>query len=262
MRSLIATLALLVFCSLAIPAQAVEEIVDFGFDRNFPPQTYMENNQPAGFALDVLYAALAGTNYRIAAKPGQWDQVQRNLAAGSIDVSAGMAKTQEREKFYIFPAYPYGRFDVTITVPDKSPIKTRSDLKGMKVATQKGSLYQNILERLGNVSVVLYPTEADALKAMAQGKTDAFCGAEKTTIYNIGKSKLSELRILPTPLYSDMLYFPVATRNPDLAKAIDHGMERILSSGVYDKLYARWFQEADIEEHQALLKAAKKNMAE
>ncbi|MFW5486953.1 MAG: transporter substrate-binding domain-containing protein [Desulfovibrio sp.] len=260
MRSIIATLALLACCAMtAIPAHAVQELIEFGFDQHFPPQTYMEGKQPSGFALDVLYAALTGSNYRISAAPGEWAQVQRNLAAGTIDVSAGMGKTVEREKLYIFPDYPYARFDVTVVVPEKSPIMARSDLKGITVATQKGSLSQNILERLGNISVLLYPSETDALRAMADGKADAFCGAKKTALYNIRKFKLHNLRLLDTPLYSDMLYFPVATQQPELAKAISEGMQRILKSNVYDMLYTRWFGNSDPDEYQVLLKVGREN---
>lgn len=258
MRYLLVPLSLWLMCCFAAPAQAVEQLVDFGFDQNFPPQTFVQNKQPTGFAVDILYAVLTGTEFRLMAEPGKWADVQRNLAAGTIDVSAGMGKTLEREKLYLFPAFPYDRFDAVVIVPEKSAVKSRTDLKGLTVATQKGSLYQQILERIGNISIKLYPSEAEALIAMTRGKADAFCGAEKTALYNIKQKKISKLRFLNTPLYSDLLYFPVATQRPELAEAISEGMERILKSGVYDKLYARWFGQTDIDEHQALVKAGMK----
>lgn len=189
MRYLLVPLSLWLMCCFAAPAQAVEQLVDFGFDQNFPPQTFVQNKQPTGFAVDILYAVLTGTEFRLMAEPGKWADVQRNLAAGTIDVSAGMGKTLEREKLYLFPAFPYDRFDAVVIVPEKSAVKSRTDLKGLTVATQKGSLYQQILERIGNISIKLYPSEAEALIAMTRGKADAFCGAEKTALYNIKQKK-------------------------------------------------------------------------
>lgn len=248
---LVSTLVLL---AQAAPGHGLRYAV-FAFDRDFPPYTYMENNQATGFALDLLTSILAESRWRLTYAPGNWDAVQRELSQGVADITAGMGKTAEREQTYLFASLPFAEFEVVLLAPSGTTLRTRDELEGMKISVQRGSLYEQILTRIGGFDLVRYDTEREALEAMVDGRTIAFCGAAKTALYNARTMGAGTLRRIGPPLYESLLYFALNKSRTELKQAVDEGMARALESGLYADTYRRWF-DRDPEEEMAAVKQA------
>lgn len=223
-------------------AGAAPRDVIYVFDEDYPPYTYLEKGAPSGFDIDILKAALQGRDVRFVLKPMQWEEAQQKLARGEVHLTSGMKKTEERKERYLFPNLPLTEFKVSLFTAPGKPYRIPADLKGLKAATQKGSLYVGLAEQKG-ISTALYDTEAQALLALSRGEAEAFVGSEKTAYYNMRKHALKNLHPLSTPLMVSSLYFAVRKGDAELLSWLNEGLFRIRTDGTYEKIYRRWFVE-------------------
>lgn len=243
---------------LATPATCWSaDTVTYSFDKAFPPFTFVEDGKSKGFELDILKASLAGSGFKLDLKPGKWDQIQQDLEKGKVQVSSGAAKTQDRLKKYLYAASPTCKLSVRIFTGNKAPIRTVMDLPGKRVATQRGSLYHNLIKNIKNINLVLFDTEPLALEALVQGKADAAVISEKTGRYYINKKGYKNISAVGTPLRMTSIYFIFNQKQTKLAKAVSAGLRRIVENGQYEKIYQRWFvPKLSEKEATALLRAA------
>lgn len=232
---------LLVFLMTSTVGPAAENKVKFAFDRDFPPFTFVEQDQVKGYAVDVLKAALEGTDIDLHMVPADWEKVQEDLADGKVQITAGMVRTAERETKYLFADQPLCPFKLTVFVQEHSNVNAFAQIKGKRIATQKGSWYQTVLKETGDVNLVLFDTEEAGLKALVAGEVQAFAGAELTAHYYIKKLGISNIRALEPPLRERSLYIAVAKDRRDLLDSVNNGVKRIKSNGVFDSIYRKWF---------------------
>ena len=253
-KLLVFVLALL----MALPAASLAATtVTYSFDQAFAPFSFVENGKAKGFELDILQAALASSGYKLDLKPGNWDQIQKDLEQGKAQVSSGAAKTPERMQKYLYAVSPTCKVNVRIFTGNKSPIRTITDLPGKRVATQRGSLYHNLIKNIKNINLVLLDTEPQALQALVDGKADAAVIAEKTGRYYINKKGYKDVSAVGTPLRMTSVFFIFNKKQEKLAKAVSDGLRRIVSDGQYEKIYTRWFvPKLSENEATSLLKAA------
>ncbi len=228
------------FC-LANIAGASREII-YAFDSDYPPHTYLKGEVPVGFDIEVLQAIIKGKGVKVVYRPMQWGDAQEALKAGTVHMSSGMAKTPERIKTYAFSDLPVSDFKTTLFSTKRGGVRSLNDIKDRKktVATQRGSLYQKILEERG-ITPSLYETEADAMIALAKGKADAFAGSEKTAFFNMTSHNLSGIFPVSTPLRVSSVYYVVRAGDPELLTFINDGMRAVIADGTYDKIYRKWF---------------------
>jgi len=83
------------------PAANQKSTISVGGDQNFPPSTFIKDDSPTGFQVDVIKAVAAAVGLDAQFKFTPWKEVLKKLRAGKIDVVA-MSYSQEREKFFDF----------------------------------------------------------------------------------------------------------------------------------------------------------------
>jgi glutamine transport system substrate-binding protein len=223
-------------------AFATDREVLYAFDADYPPHTYLENGKPVGFDIEILNAIFRNREVSIVYKPMQWAEVQDKLKKGEVHITSGMAKTEERMRLYRFTDLPVSDLRITLFTTQKTNIKSLKDLMENKVATQRGSLYQTLLEKKG-VHPVLFETEAEALLSLAKNESHAFAGTEKTAFFNIKRYGLKGVFPVSTPLMVSSIYYVIRNGDETLLSMVNEGMERIRRNGTYDQIYRKWFVE-------------------
>lgn len=225
---------------LAGQAPAGDKVVIYGFDRDFPPMTYIKKGKPAGFEIALIKAALEGTGYELVLKPGTWQNIQKGLASGDVHLTSGMAVTPTRKKAYLFLYPAHYQLKVMVFVKPDSGIETVGDLKGKRVATQRGSLYHQLLKKMGGMKLILYDDEPQALAAFMADKAQACCISDLTAMHYIRKRRYKGLVALRRPLKVVGLHFVVSRTRPDLLNLLSKRLHHLRLSGFYRKLYFRW----------------------
>ena len=110
-----------------------------GFDAEFPPYGYMdENGEYTGFDLELAQEVCDRNGWTLVKQPIDWDAKDMELSSGSIDCIWNGFTMNGREDQYTF-SVPYVDNSQVFVVKADSGITTPADLAGKNVGVQKDS---------------------------------------------------------------------------------------------------------------------------
>ena len=110
-----------------------------GFDAEFPPYGYMdENGEYTGFDLELAQEVCDRNGWTLVKQPIDWDAKDMELSSGSIDCIWNGFTMNGREDQYTF-SVPYVDNSQVFVVKADSGITTPTDLAGKNVGVQKDS---------------------------------------------------------------------------------------------------------------------------
>ncbi len=110
-----------------------------GFDAEFPPYGYMdENGDYVGFDLDLAQEVCNRLDWELVKQPIDWDAKDMELSSGAIDCIWNGFTINGREDDYTF-SVPYVDNSQVYVVKAESDIKSEADLAGKVVGVQADS---------------------------------------------------------------------------------------------------------------------------
>jgi polar amino acid transport system substrate-binding protein len=110
-----------------------------GFDAEFPPYGYMdENGDYTGFDLELAQEVCDRRGWTLVKQPIDWDSKDMELSSGAIDCIWNGFTMNGREDAYTW-SVPYVDNSQVFVVAADSGITQQSDLAGKKVGVQKDS---------------------------------------------------------------------------------------------------------------------------
>ena len=110
-----------------------------GFDAEFPPYGYMDDNGDyTGFDLELAQEVCNRNGWTLEKRPIDWDSKDMELSSGSIDCIWNGFTIQGREDDYTW-SVPYVDNSQVFVVKASSGITTQADLAGKNVGVQKDS---------------------------------------------------------------------------------------------------------------------------
>lgn len=118
-----------------------------GFDADFPPYCYTNDDGKSFEGFDVEYATevFKRLGYKLELKAIEWDSKDQMLETGAIDFIWNGFTYEGREEKYAWTDRYFNNSIVVITLDDG--IKTLDDLAGKKVAVQSDSSGETALEK-------------------------------------------------------------------------------------------------------------------
>ena len=198
--------------------------VRLGVDPSWPPFEMIDNDgRYSGIASD--YVSLLNERLGMRMTPVRdldWVEVMEGAKAGRIDVLPCLAKTPERSEFLNFTK-PYLSFPVVIATRQDFPfVSGVLDFKPGKVAVIEGRATQLWLNRdYPGMDFVLVGDSEEALKALSEGKVDAFVDNIAAITYATQKLGLINLRVATSTPYQYELAFGIRKDWPELVSIID-----------------------------------------
>ncbi len=110
-----------------------------GFDAEFPPYGYMdENGEYTGFDLDLAQEVCNRNGWELVKQPIDWDSKDMELSSGAIDCIWNGFTMNGREEDYTW-SVPYVDNSQVFVVAADAGIATSADLAGKNVGVQKDS---------------------------------------------------------------------------------------------------------------------------
>ncbi len=110
-----------------------------GFDAEFPPYGYMdENGEYTGFDLELAQEVCDRNNWELVKQPIDWDSKDMELSSGAIDCIWNGFTMNGREDAYTW-SVPYIDNSQVFVVAADSGITAQADLADKKVGVQKDS---------------------------------------------------------------------------------------------------------------------------
>lgn len=228
------------------PAAAAAAPIVIGLDDNFPPMGFRdEKNELVGFDIDLAKEAGKRLGREVTFKPIDWNAKEAELNGKRIDVLwNGLTITEERKANILFTT-PYLANRQIVVVTDKSPIKTKADLKDKIVGVQDGSSAVDAVQKDADAAKSIkelkkFSDNVTALMDLSAGRLDALVVDEVVGRYYTSK-KPGEYRVLDDNFGTED--YGVGTRKDDteLMSKIQKALDDMKADGTAANISTKWF---------------------
>ncbi len=221
---------------------AKRPILHFGFDPAWAPFEFAgDKGAPQGISTDYLKRLETVLNIRFApVSYSSWSAAQQRLKAGELTLLPAVAKTPGRQEDLLFTD-PYLSVPVAIfSDTDAAYLGDIRALHGRKVAVVEDYAIGEWLEQEHpNLDLVTAATIEDALKMVATDRAFAFIGSLISTSYYIGKTGLTQIRVVGETDHFVHLRMAVPKDLPVLRNILQKGLDTIPQSE-RDAIYNNW----------------------
>lgn len=227
------------------PAPAAAAIV-VGLDDHFPPMGFRdEKNEIVGFDIDLAKEAAKRLGVQVTFKPIDWSAKEAELSGKRIDVLwNGLTITEERKANILFTK-PYLENRQIVVVTEKSPIKTKAELKGKVVGVQDGSSAVDAVQKDEKAAKAIkelkkFADNVTALMDLSAGRLDAIVVDEVVGRYYIAK-KAGEYRVLDEHFGTEDYGIGTRKDDTDLMSKIQKAMDDMKADGTAATISTKWF---------------------
>ncbi|GLI56615.1 hypothetical protein PM10SUCC1_21290 [Propionigenium maris DSM 9537] len=198
--------------------------LSLGIFRGWPPYSYL-NSEDEFSGVISEYIKIINEKLEIDMVPQKdlsWREVLEGVEKDRIDVVAGLARTEEREKTLLF-TNPYLELPVVIATREDSPMVADIDsLEERKIAVVEGSIVEHYLERdYPEYQLLLYDDTSGAVKAVAEGRAFAVMDTIMSINYSSKRMGLDNIEVILTTPYTVELSMGVNKRHPELVPILD-----------------------------------------
>ncbi|MCI9343719.1 MAG: amino acid ABC transporter substrate-binding protein [Lachnospiraceae bacterium] len=216
-----------------------------GFDAEFPPYGYMdENGEYVGFDLDLAKEVCARNGWEFVAQPIDWDAKDMELESGAIDCIWNGFTMQGREDSYTW-SVPYVDNSQMFVVPADAGIASQADLAGKVVGVQKDS---SALAALEGDAADLTATFANlqqygdynvAFMDLEQGAIDALAIDVGVANYQIS-SRGDAFVMLEEALASEQYGIGFKLGNEDLKNQVEKTLMEMVDDGTFMEIAEKY----------------------
>lgn len=254
MKRFLAKLALVAAALLAaaapIQARTLDEIISsgtlrIGINPNSPPMSSIgTSNEFEGFDIDVGNAIAKAMNLKAEFVPTEVAQRVPFLTSDRADIMLGALTRNPERALLIDFTLPLHTESMSMLTTDKLAINSWKELNDEKytyVTVRSTWTVDFLKEQLPKAKVLLVDANADAVRAIAQGRADAMVDLLDfyiafTKNYADVKWKRSD-----DTVYTAYDAIGVAKNNPGLVQFLNVELYAMHSSGEVDKLWEKWF---------------------
>ncbi len=222
---------------LSDPFQAFPEGIVIGCDKDYPPLSYLKEENPTGLDVDIIETLKARSGRFIEIRLDDWSKVVEDLKQDRIDAISGILRTRERSDWFDF-SIPYLTENYTIFSRLGAGLKGTEDILDKKAAILKGDAAISAFLIPHGLEDNLIQTESfsSALKLVAERKADYTIAP-----YSLGQNLIRDLDI-DSRIISGRALFQVEYRmavrkgNTELLFFLNESIASLQKSGELQKL--------------------------
>ncbi len=218
-----------------------------GFDANFPPYGYRDDNgEYVGFDLDLAQEVCNRRGWTLVKQPIDWDSKDMELSAKTIDcIWNGFTMSEDRLDKYTWTE-PYVDNSQVFVVAKDSGIKTFDDLAGKTVAVQTAS---SALEALDSDDCKELKASFKSLEQIPEYNT-AFMNLEAKSVdaiaMDIGVAKYQiesrgdKFEMISEPIITEKYGIAFLKGNETLRDEVQNTLYDMLKDGKLDEIAKKW----------------------
>jgi len=198
---------------------------------------------PEGFAVEIMQAMAADAGLAAEFVPMPFGELQKALLDRKIDAIAGsFGITPERRKVVDFTR-AYGSYQdrLLVRASDREAYRSVADLKGMKIATSRGSSYVKPLEDAG-ADLSLSATPPESMAKLEAGNVQGVIENELQLRHLLGAGGMTGFRLVEgyQPILIGHLAFAVRKGDADLLAKFDASLAKLEANGTLATIKKRW----------------------
>lgn len=215
----------------------------------YPPFYFKdEKGNIVGFDADITKAVAKEIGADVTYTSIPFDELVPAVEANKADIAvSAIDMTRDRADHVNFSNMYYSKGNVAIlAAKDNETIHDPIDLAGKTVAVEKGTVYEETARKYGAV-VKGYDYHDATFKAVENGEAEAVITDLPVAYYYMkhgGEEKLKPAGVLAGSGGFVML---LNKNDVQLQSDINKALDTLMSSGEYDKLYDKWFADANFE---------------
>lgn len=217
-----------------------------GFDENFPPMGYKdENGELTGFDVELAKEVAKHMNINVKLQPINWKAKEMELNSGNVDVLwNGFTITDERKEALLM-SDPYMQNEQVVVVTKDSPIKTLADLAGKKLAVQDGSSAQAAIADNPELAAsigeqVNFTDNVMAMMDVYSGNTDALAVDSIVADYYLAKDP-GKYVILEETLAPEEYGIGFRKGEEEFMNAVMDALKKMKEDGTAAQISEKWF---------------------
>lgn len=213
-----------------------------GGNRGYPPYEFLDKDgNPVGYNVDLMKAIADVMGLKVQFKLGDWSEMRHALEQGDVDVLQGMSYSEGRANVVDFSS-PHTVVKHSVFARKGTPVLTTlEELEGKTVAFHDLGFIHNYFQEIKlDVVPFLTPTPADALRAVASGKSTYAVVASLPVSYLIKEMRLTNLVPVAKSIVSVKYCFAVRKDDAELLSRINEGLAILKQTGQYQVIYDRW----------------------
>ena len=223
-----------------------QETFTVGFDAEYPPYGYMdENGEYTGFDLELAQAVCDLEGWELVKTPIDWDSKDMELNSGSIDCIWNGFTVNGREDDYTW-SKPYVDNSQVIVVPEDSDVTDLSGLAGKIVGVQAASAALELLSDGGDQadlaatfgSLQQFPDYNNAFVELQAGSIDAVAMDIGVAQYQLKQKE--GYKILDEKLNSEKYAVGFKLGNEELRDTVDADLDQLVADGTFAKLAEKY----------------------
>lgn len=218
---------------------------------SFPPMEFFDtdNKTVIGFDADLGAALGQVLGVKFEFQNTNFDGIIGGLDAGRYDLAlTSMIDKKARQETVDF--IDYLKSGVTFMVAKGNPkgLKEKLDLCGKTAAVEKSSTGDLSVDDITKecagagkpaVNKQPFPDQVSAVQALQSGRADAVVALDLTLAYNV-KTSPDAFQVDAEPFGTLPVGIPVPKNNPKLRDAVQAALKKVIDSGTYDALLAKW----------------------
>ena len=241
-----AVMAMGMVSAVSVQAGVEDKTLIVGFDAEYPPYGYMdENGEYTGFDLELAQAVCDIEGWELVKKPINWDSKDMELNSGSIDCIWNGFTMNGREDEYTWTE-PYLDNQQVFVVRANSGINSEKDLAGKTVDVQTDSSAEAALkdntELSSTFSTEIIPDYNTGFMNLESGAVDAVAMDIVVAKYQI-ESRSAEFKILDYEIASEQYGVGLAKGNDAVKDQVQKTLEEMAADGTLAKISTKWFGE-------------------
>jgi polar amino acid transport system substrate-binding protein len=212
------------------------------------PTTFMDTktNEVQGTMIDAAkyVADKLGVKLRIVETP--WSALIPSLTGKKVDlICAAMVITEKRREVIDFsdPVFPYCEAMV-VKMSDQKPYKTITDLQGLRVGAQVGTIYAKGLEERGIKGVKIYDNIGEIMMDITNDRLDASIVDAPVAGYLVKSKPEFKVRIVETyqPMMCGDLGIGTRKEDQELKREINKIVAEMKGKGIIKDILKKWGQ--------------------
>ena len=235
------------------------KVYQIGSDITFPPFEYLKNDKPVGFDVDIANLIFAQSGEKANFVDSRFSNLVTGLEAIKFDLlMSALYITKERlEKVDMVPYYMTTEALIALAGSDYQP-KTRNDLCGKTIASQKGSMFPEQLRQMSEESCVSkgkapitireFVTSPESVQALLAKAVDAQYDDASVAQSTVEKLKGRIVISSTEPFFPILGGIAVPKGDTDMLNKVKSGLDTIKKSGEYDQLLAKYKLQAPTDE--------------
>lgn len=227
-----------------------EDVFTVGFDAEFPPYGYRdENGEYVGFDLDLAAEVAKRNDWELVKQPIDWDAKDMELSSGAIDCIWNGFTINGREEQYTW-SKPYVDNSQVVVVASDSGINSKADLAGKVVAVQKDSSAlaaltdeeneENIALKDSFKELIEYADYNTAFMDLEQGAVEAVAIDIGVAQYQIEKREAGAFVMLDEKLATEQYGIGFKLGNEELRDTVQKTVDEMVADGTFMKIAEKW----------------------